>query len=160
MKHVHLRTMRETDLKQVLEIERDCFPSPWSEENFLHEIRRNPAAANWVLDAEGIIVGYSCVWILGPELKINNFAVRREQRRRGLAQRMLVAVLRHAREAGCLRAQLEVRPSNRAALSLYRRFGFRQVGRRKNYYRIEGEDALLLEADLGQAIAAGEGGRV
>jgi ribosomal-protein-alanine N-acetyltransferase len=160
MKHVHLRVMREADLDQVVEIERDCFPSPWSRENFLHELRRNPAAANWVLDDKGAIVGYSCVWILGPELKINNFAVRREDRRRGLAQRMLVAVLRHARKTGGRRAHLEVRPSNRAALTLYRRFGFEQVGRRKHYYRIEGEDALLLEADLEQSIAGGAERRV
>ena len=160
MQRVNLRLMREDDLDQVVAIERDCFPSPWSRDNFLHEIRHNPTAANWVLERKGTVLGYTCVWILGPELKINNFAVHPEFRRRGLAKRMLAALLRQARNAGCLRAQLEVRPSNRAARELYRKHGFAQVGRRKNYYRSEGEDALLLEADLEQCVAGGGGGGV
>jgi ribosomal-protein-alanine N-acetyltransferase len=145
MERVRLRGMREDDLDAVLLIERDCFPSPWSRENFLYEVRLNRAAANWVLEQGDVILGYACVWFLGPELKINNLAIRRDQRRRGLGDRMLLALLARARELGCETAQLEVRPSNRAALALYRKHGFVEVGRRKNYYRVEGEDAILLE---------------
>lgn len=145
MERVRLRGMREGDLDAVLLIERDCFPSPWSRENFLYEIRLNRAAANWVLEQGDVILGYACVWFLGPELKINNLAIRRDQRRRGLGDRMLLALLARARDLGCGTAQLEVRPSNRAALALYRKHGFVEVGRRKNYYRVEGEDAILLE---------------
>jgi ribosomal-protein-alanine N-acetyltransferase len=140
--------MTAGDLDQVLAIERDCFPSPWSRENFLHEIRRNPAAASWVLVDGATVLGYASVWILGPELKINNIAIARRYRRRGLADRLLRALLDWARGAGCTTADLEVRPSNRAALALYRNHGFVEVGRRKNYYRLEGEDAVLMEAEL------------
>ena len=152
MEPVRLRGMREKDLAAVLAIERDCFPSPWSRENFLYEIRHNPAAANWVLVEEELVVGYACVWFLGPELQINNLAVRRDRRRSGLGRRLLLALLAGARERGCRKAQLEVRPSNRAARALYREHGFVEVGRRKNYYRAEGEDAILLER-----VIAGEG---
>jgi len=152
MERVRLRIMREDDLDAVLAIERACFPSPWSRENFLYEIRHNPAAANWVLEHGGVILGYACVWFLGPELKINNIAIHDDHRRRGLGGRLLRALLAKARELGCETAQLEVRPSNRAALALYRRHGFVQVGRRKDYYQQEHEDALLLER-----VIAGQG---
>jgi len=148
MSRVRLRIMREDDLDAVLAIEQSCFPSPWSRQNFLHEIRHNPAAANWVLDHDGSILGYACVWFLGPELKINNIAIHDDHRRRGLGGRLLRALLAKARALGCETAQLEVRPSNRAALALYARHGFVEVGRRKNYYQMEGEDALLLERPI------------
>ena len=61
-----------------------------------------------------------------------------------MGQRLLLAVLRRAAELGCVTAELEVRASNLAALGLYRKHGFVQVGRRRNYYQQEGEDALLL----------------
>lgn len=156
MEPVRLRTMREDDLDAVLAIERDVFPSPWSRENFLYEIRHNRAAANWVLEQRGVLLGYACVWFLGPELKINNIAIHRDHRRRGLGERLLRTLLAKARKLGCATAQLEVRPSNRAALSLYRKHGFVEVGRRRNYYQLEGEDALLLE----RAVAGEEAGRV
>jgi ribosomal-protein-alanine N-acetyltransferase len=156
MEPVRLRGMREDDLDEVLAIERDCFPSPWTRENFLYEIRLNRAAANWVLEQGDVIAGYACVWFLGPELKINNFAVRGDRRRQGLGDRLLRALLSRARELGCRTAQLEVRPSNRSARALYRKHGFVEVGRRKNYYQLEGEDALLLE----RVIAGEEAGGV
>jgi ribosomal-protein-alanine N-acetyltransferase len=147
--------MREKDLDQVLAIERTCFPSPWSPEVFLHEIRHDRAAANLVLEQGESVVGYACAWFSGPELKINNLAVHREHRRRGLASRMLLHLMGQARRAGCRRARLEVRPSNRAALALYRRYGFVVVGRVANYYRIEGEDALVLAVELDRPVAGG-----
>lgn len=155
MERVRLRAMREDDLDAVLAIERDCFPSPWSRENFLYEIRHNRAAANWILEQEREILGYACVWFLGPELKINNLAIRGERRRQGLGEGLLRALLDKARELGCRTAQLEVRPSNRAALALYRKHGFIEVGRRKNYYRAEGEDAILLERAVAAEGSAG-----
>ena len=93
------------------------------------------------------------MWVLGPELKINNIAIHRDRRRRGLAGRMLRPA-GQAAQLGCETAQLEVRPSNRAALALYRRLGFVHVGRRKLYYRAEGEDAMMLE----RAVAGREPG--
>jgi len=158
---MHVRSMRDEDLDQVLAIERDSFASPWSADNFRHEIHRNRFAVNYVLEEKRAILGYANVWFLGRELKINNIAIRPEDRRRGLGQRLLVAVLRRAAELGCVTAELEVRASNLAALGLYRKHGFVQVGRRRNYYQQEGEDALLLAARLkpGDTPVAGDGSR-
>ena len=73
---------------------------------------------------------------------------RPDQRRRGLGQWLLRRILREARDQGCRVARLEVRPSNTAALALYRRHGFSEIGRRKDYYRQDGEDAVIMEASL------------
>jgi len=153
MKRARLRFMRESDLDAVLEIEKRSFASPWSRANFLYELHRNRTAVNWVIEVDDSLAGYACVWVLGPELRINNIAIRPELRRRGLAARFLEALLRRAANLGCEKAQLEVRPSNTAALALYRRFGFVEVGRRKDYYREEREDALMLEVELSATVA-------
>jgi len=148
MGRLHVRSMVEADLDQVLAIERDSFDSPWSVENFRYEILRNRHAVNYVLERGDGILGYACVWFIGRKMKINNIAIDRARRREGLAERLLRGLLRRAGELGCHTAQLEVRVSNRAARSLYRKLGFREVGRCKNYYLREGEDAVLLSIEI------------
>jgi ribosomal-protein-alanine N-acetyltransferase len=77
-------------------------------------------------------------------MHILNLAVHPQQRRRGLARRLLAAGMAQAREMGARVAWLEVRPSNAPALALYHSFGFKEVGRRLRYYDDTQEDALLL----------------
>jgi ribosomal-protein-alanine N-acetyltransferase len=144
--------MVEADLGQVLAIERDSFATPWSRDSFSHEIR-NPIALNLVASRGGDVLGYLCAWVVAGEIKINNIAVRSEQRGRGFGALLLERALAIARARGCAEASLEVRPSNREARRLYRRFGFRVEGRRKGYYQDSGEDALLMVKDL---LAVGE----
>ena len=86
---LELVALAEDDLDQVLEIERASFGRPWRREHFLHEIRENRWAVNQVARRGERVHGYSCVWRLHGELRINNFAVRAESRRLGLARWML-----------------------------------------------------------------------
>lgn len=145
---VEAETMRASDLDAVLAIERASFPSPWGREHFLHEIRGNPRAFNPVVREGGRVVAYACTWIVEGTLEINNIAVDPEHRRRGHARALLVRSLERATGAGCDRAILEVRPSNESAKRLYASFGFREVGRRKQYYEDNGEDAILMARAL------------
>lgn len=140
--------MREGDLDEVLAIEEASFTVPWSRKSFLFELRDNPYAWNVVLRAEGRVVGFTCLWVVGDELKINNIAVLPDWRGRGLGGALLRWVLRFARSEGCSEATLEVRPSNVVARELYRLHGFEEVGRRKGYYRDNNEDAILMTARL------------
>lgn len=149
--------MGESDLDQVLRIESASFGSPWRREHFVYEIRYRGSHASAgpgprrvadVLRDGGHVVGYVCAWILFDELKINNIAVAPVFRGRGVGRWLLRQLLAVGRDAGCTRAALEVRPSNRPALALYRTEGFVEAGRRPNYYEREAEDALLLELDL------------
>lgn len=145
---VRLLPMAESDVDQVLSIERRSFVSPWRREHFLHELRENSWAVNRVLKSGERVLGYASVWCIEEELKINNLCVEPGMRRRGLARSLLEELLTFARRRGCTLATLEVRPSNTAALRLYRSAGFAETGRRPNYYAAEGEDAILMSAAL------------
>jgi ribosomal-protein-alanine N-acetyltransferase len=147
-KEPNLRSMRDGDLDQVLRMERLSFPSPWSRAIFLHELHHNPMAESWVLDREGRLLGYASVWFRRDELKINNLVVDPACRRKGLAERMLRALLEEGGRRGCSRATLEVRLSNLPARRLYEKHGFVVRARVPNYYRQEGEDALVMEMPL------------
>jgi len=81
-------------------------------------------------------------------LRIQNLAVGGAWRRRGVGAALLAHAIQAGRDAGCLVANLEVRPGNEPALSLYRAFGFRETGQRPGYYADTAEDALVLTLDL------------
>jgi ribosomal-protein-alanine N-acetyltransferase len=140
--------MRVPDVDQVLHIESTSFASPWKSEHFLHELRDNRWAVNLVVERRGQLVGYACLWSIHDELKINNIAVLQSERGRGIGRWLLLCVLGDAIARGCRSATLEVRPSNTAAVALYRSHGFVETGRRKGYYAAEGEDALVMSLEL------------
>ena len=150
-----IAAMHERDLDRVLEIERASFPSPWQRVHFEHELQRNPHALNRVLLIAGQLAGYACLWHLADEMTLNNIAVAPELRREGLGRLLLEWILEEARRRGCARVILDVRPSNRAARCLYDRLGFAEVGRRKNYYQIEGEDSIIMVRQLGRESPSG-----
>lgn len=147
-KAVRLDTMREEDLDDVLAIERTSFPTPWTRDNFLFEIRDNPFARNLVVRVGRGLAAYACLWVVERELKINNIAVHPHRRGAGLGHLILRAALERGLAERCAEATLEVRPSNLIARRLYERYGFREVGRRRGYYQDTREDAVLMAASL------------
>jgi len=140
--------MRPGDLDEVVTIERASFGMPWSRGAFLYEIEQNRVARCWVLRDDDRVVAYLCLWEIGDELHVTNIAVHPGLRRRGLARRLLGAILDDGRARGLRAVTLEVRPTNDEARTLYESFGFRVVGRRRGYYYDTGEDALIMESDL------------
>jgi ribosomal-protein-alanine N-acetyltransferase len=143
-----LRAMEDGDLPEVMALEAGSFTKPWKEDSFLHELHNNPFARNYVARAaDGSLAGYASIWLLEGELYINNLNVAPEHRHRRLGHRILHYLLDSGRHGGCSSAVLEVRPSNTAALRLYRAHEFRAVGRRPGYYS-DGEDALVLGRKL------------
>ena len=141
-------SMHREDLSEVLAIESLSFSEPWTEEMFLHELSAQGLAHVLVARAdEGSgprIVGFLCDWIVAGELHINNIAVHPAYRRRGVASHLLEEMLRRAKVIGAKAGYLEVRASNEAANALYQRYGFRQIGRRRNYYDHPREDAIIM----------------
>lgn len=144
-----IRPMQEEDLAQVLAVDRLSFSLPWPESAFRYELFENRHSRLWVAewtDADGVktVVGAVVVWFLVDEAHIATLAVHPDYRRRGIGQRLLVEVLRTALQMGMVTATLEVRQGNLAAQELYRKFGFRVVGRRPRYYKDNQEDALIM----------------
>lgn len=158
-----LRRMRRADVPEVFALEQRIFPTPWTQKSYEFELERNPASEQWVIEAsseadEAQVVAYSVCWMLGDEMHIANIAVAPRFRRKGLGRRLLAHVLNRAAEKGLQSATLEVRASNQAALVLYARFGFVEIGRRPRYYSDNHEDALLLQLpQLNAAELAPEG---
>ena len=150
MLSLSIERMRPLDLDDVLAIERASFSMPWSRGAFLYEMEQNQVARCFVVREVDRVVGYVCLWEMADELHITNIAVHPSVRRRGIGRTLLARVLDDARQRALRLVVLEVRPSNAEALALYESFGFRVVGRRRGYYYDTGEDALVMEANLGR----------
>jgi ribosomal-protein-alanine N-acetyltransferase len=141
-----LRPAEPRDVPAISAIEKGAFPCPWPERALYGEIE-NDLATFKILSREGRVVGYYDLWICADEAHLLNVAVAARERRRGHGTTMLEDAIGEADRRGCRRVVLEVRPSNRAAVNLYEKFGFRKVARRPRYYA-DGEDADVMLKDL------------
>jgi ribosomal-protein-alanine N-acetyltransferase len=160
------------DIPQVTEIDRLSFPTPWNAASYRYELTENKAAHFIVALAPGLepksgwiakllrqpparpVVGYAGYWLVVDEAHIGTIAAHPQWRGKGIGELLLVSLLRGALDRGALDARLEVRAGNAVAQSLYRKYGFGEVGRRKHYYRDNGEDAVLMSARLEGAVRA------
>lgn len=158
-----IRPMTLDDLPAVMAIDRLSFALPWSERSFRFELTGNDAAHLLVAvlpwaDGERI-VGYLGYWMLVDEMHISTLAVHPQLRGRGIGEQLLQTGLDQAWIQGAAIATLEVRPSNQAAIALYSKYGFETVGRRRDYYQDNHEDALLMTlSDLSGRRVLGGGG--
>ncbi|HEX9901401.1 MAG TPA: ribosomal protein S18-alanine N-acetyltransferase [Acidobacteriota bacterium] len=147
-----LRRMKAEDLAAVLAIERVSFPNPWPATTFLGEIQNTTVSHPYVAvsgsgDTERLI-GYVIFWLISDEAQINNIALLPEFRRRGMGESLMRQTLDMIRDLGGSYVILEVRQSNQAALSLYLKLGFSEIGRRPSYYFNPEEDALVMGLGL------------
>ncbi len=136
--------MQEADLADVIEIERRSYPYPWTRIIFSDCLRAGYSC--WVCERQGIIEGYGVISVAAGESHLLNLCVRPEALQQGIGRNLLKHFISVARRHGAEVVFLEVRPSNRAALALYGKNGFNELGVRKDYYPAEGgrEDALIL----------------
>jgi ribosomal-protein-alanine N-acetyltransferase len=144
-----LRPAQSSDIADIVRIERTSFADPWSEESFRRILGGHAAIFHVVaLPPENAVAGYIIAFSVGADAELLNVAVDPAYRGRGFAGQMLDAVLIQLDSIGVRTAFLEVRESNRAALALYGSRGFKEVGRRRNYYRRPVEDALVMRHSL------------
>lgn len=139
--------MQESDLDEILEIERSSFKIPWHRVFFLSDLNR-PTSFCLVARADKQIAGYLIAWREGEGFHIANLAVAPRFRRQKIGSRLLSEAIEVSRELGLTKLYLEVRVSNEPAISLYERFGFKLARRRPSYYT-DGEDAWVMEYELG-----------
>jgi ribosomal-protein-alanine N-acetyltransferase len=135
------------DLDEVLAIEKASFTMPWSRNLFLSEFRNRPVSLMLAAHRAGDrreLAGYIVCWVVADEVHILDLATRSDLRKRGIARNLVLAALRTAYARGALRAFLEVRESNRAALKLYEGLGFERTQVRVEYYDLPIEDAIVM----------------
>ena len=144
-----IETMKEGDLKEVAEIEKELFSDAWSYEQFLYEIKDNPFSHFYVLRLDNEIVGYLGLNILFERAEISVIAIKKNYEGRGLGYKLLKKAIYEAIGQECEVLSLEVRVSNQRALKLYRRNGFELMRKRSSYYSDNHEDAYELAKALG-----------
>jgi len=142
-----IRPALPADLTDIMAIENASFPTPWKREAMEDELRGRKGTIYIVGELDGKLVGYAGMWCYAGEAHIMNIALAPEQRRRGFGEALLLDLLRRAVDEKADFAYLEVRPSNLAAIALYRKVGFRVVGFRPSYYQDTDEDATLMTFD-------------
>lgn len=141
--------MKAEDLTQVHALEGLCHTTPWSLNSFTYELNNRDAILRVVV-LNDRVVGYVCVRTILDLTHLLNITVSPEFRRKGVGSMLLGDALAELKRRNPgVRLTLEVRQSNIAAIRLYEKFGFKVTGRRKNYYHMPEDDALLMEVDLG-----------
>lgn len=143
-----LRAMTEADLPAVMAIENAIYAFPWTPGNFCDSLAA--AYACWTYLCDGELIGYAVLMQAADEAHLLNLSIAAAWQRQGYGSRLLRCVCERARAGGARLLLLEVRPSNLAALRLYQRHGFQQVGLRRAYYPDAGgrEDALIFSLPL------------
>ncbi len=145
MKQVKIVPMAAEHLDRLEQLERMCFSRPWSKKMLAEELDNQCAAFLVAVEPETEkAVGYAGLLVVADEGYITNVAVAPSCRRQGVAAQLLQVFDNFAKGNHLAFLTLEVRPSNAAAIALYEGFGFREVGRRRNYYDLPKEDALIL----------------
>ncbi|MCF0137359.1 MAG: ribosomal protein S18-alanine N-acetyltransferase [Oscillospiraceae bacterium] len=137
----------ERHIEQILAIEKRCFSVPFTEEQLRSQM---PDGSHVLLVAEedGRVLGYVGLMYVLDEGYISNVAVAPEHRRRGIADMLIIELRRVCGDLKLVFMTLEVRAGNEPARSLYKKHGFTDVGRRKNYYTLPTEDAILMTSYL------------
>jgi ribosomal-protein-alanine N-acetyltransferase len=143
--------MRSADLDEVMAINHQSFRHPWSADLMRRELFHDWSTILLAVDQGEpgeVVLGFIVFWVVHDEVHVLNVAVAEEHRRRGVARALMEEAALRGRARGARLVTLEVRRSNGAALALYRRLGYREVGVRPRYYAEEGEDAIVMELTL------------
>jgi len=142
-----IEKMGVDDIRQILEIEKISFPTPWHSYIFELELKK-PRTLQLVSKFGDQVTGYIISWMMYDEIHILNIAVHPDFRRKGIARRLLSDVIEYFYPRGARSVILEVRMYNKAAQNLYESLGFRTLRIRKKYYTDTGEDAIVMYLDL------------
>lgn len=145
-----IRPISADDIARLVEIDAASNPSSWNHAQFERELEI-PFSVTRVVHLRGKPVAFAVMWQVAQAAQLLEVAVMPEHRRKGIATFLVEHMLDVARSNGCVKMELEFRKGNRSAESLYQKFGFREVGRRKNFYDDKRDldrvstDAVLME---------------
>ncbi len=139
-----IRKMDLEDLDMVVEVEKQCFNTPWSLKSFEFEIKSNPIAHYLVAVKDEEIIGYAGIWNIVDQAHVTNICLLDKYRGLGYGKELFSKLIQLVITLGAQTVSLEVRESNIVAQNLYKSFGFLEEGIRKKYYIDNGEDAIIM----------------
>lgn len=144
---IHFERLRKDYLAEVIAIEHEAYPDPWTQGMFQQEMR-NETSHFYLAIHGGEVVAYGGFWMILDEVHITKVTVARPWRGQGIGRYFMNYLETRGLDAGGTVIRLEVRESNVAARRLYQRFGFEEVGLRKNYYAVSPEHAVIMVKHL------------
>ncbi|MBI2082959.1 MAG: ribosomal protein S18-alanine N-acetyltransferase [Deltaproteobacteria bacterium] len=136
------------DLEEILSIERVSFPNPYTLKLFQMELYLDIAHL-LIAKKQGRVVGYIDFWHVGPEIHLVNIAVHPEYRRHGIGESLMRTMVSYGEGNHVEEIYLDVRVSNKGAIALYEKYGFKTSSVRKAYYKDNNEDALVMRKGMG-----------
>ncbi|MFI8482877.1 ribosomal protein S18-alanine N-acetyltransferase [Pseudomonas sp. NPDC078700] len=144
---ISFRPMTEADIETVLKIEYAAYSHPWTRGIFTDSLK---SYESWVMLEGTQQVGHGVINVIIDEAHLLNITIKSENQGRGYGLRLLEFLMQRAMELKAGECFLEVRSSNQAAYRLYERYGFNEIGRRRDYYPAVGgrEDALVMACTL------------
>jgi ribosomal-protein-alanine N-acetyltransferase len=140
----HIRWMIRRDMAEVLEIEREGFEFPWSEDDFIRCLRQRNCIG-MVAEHADRVIGFMIYELHKTRLHLLNFSVAEAVRRRGIGTQMLSKLVAKLSSQRRTRILLEVRETNLAAQLFFRRMSFRAVSVLRDFYDDTTEDAYLMQ---------------
>ncbi len=144
MDNIEIRSMKISDLKQVMGIERAVFSHPWPAEAFISDLL-STRPCHYIVAVEGSkVLGYAGAHLEKEKFHLVNMAVRKSSQRQGVGSLLMDRMVGIAGEKDYEVIYLEVRENNQAACVFYRRNGFIEKEIRENYYSDTGEDAIIM----------------
>lgn len=141
--NINITHMNQSDIDGVFEVEKNCFEDYWSKQSFEKEFK-NDVARYLVAKIDNKIVGYVGVWFVVDEGHITNVAVHNDYRGKKIGDRLIKELIKECSENNINAITLEVRVSNLVAQNLYKKYGFKLAGIRKEYYQDNKEDAMIM----------------
>ena len=140
-----VREMEEKDLDTIIDIENSIYIDKWNKDAYLDDLT-NDIAYNYVLEHDGVILGYYGFWILFDNIDITKVSIRKELQGKGLSKILMEDFFNRIRNLDITTITLEVRVSNQKAINLYTKYGFKNISVRRNYYG--NEDAYILQKEV------------
>lgn len=135
--------MQKEHIKDIAQLEKECFSEPWSE-NALSEELYNNCAVFFAAIIDNKLAGYIGMHNICLQGYITNIAVFKQYRGKGIASALMEKIIGYAVKNNMEFISLEVRQSNHPAISLYVKYGFKEIGIRKNFYSKPCEDAVIM----------------
>lgn len=141
-----VRELDSKDLDEIILIENEIYKDRWNKSAYLNDLE-NELAYNYVLEIDGIIVGYYGFWILFDNIDITKVSIRKEFQGMGLSNILLDDFFNRIKNLDILTVTLEVRVSNEKAINLYKKYGFKIISKRDKYYP-DKEDAYIMQLEV------------
>lgn len=145
--NLKIEEMKLDDIDGVFEVEKNCFEDYWSKDSFKKELSNN-LAKYLVAKVDGKVVGYVGIWFVVDEGHITNVAVHENYRGKKIGDKLIKELVQVCKDNKIVSMTLEVRASNTVAQNLYRKYGFKMAGIRKEYYSNNKEDAIIMWNDI------------